>query len=72
MKRKLTKKEKLEQERLDELKLRQLEEELLSLKNPTNADEFDRLLLGCPNNSELWIKYMSYYAQVLGDTEIRY
>lgn len=46
------------------MKLRHAEEELLSLDNPQNADQFDRLLLGSPNDSELWIKYMSFHLQV--------
>lgn len=63
-KKKLAKKEKIEQEKLNELKLRQVEEELLTLDNPRTADQFDRLLLGSPNDSELWIKYMSFHLEV--------
>lgn len=70
-KKKLTKKEKLEQELQNELKLRRTEEELLSLDDPKNADQFDRLLLGSPNDSELWIKYMSFYLQATEFEKVR-
>lgn len=64
-KKKISKQEKKELERQKEQKLREVEEELLNLDNPRSVDQFDRLLLGSPNNSELWIKYMSFHLQVL-------
>lgn len=35
---------------------------------PTSSSDFERLLLGSPNSSYLWIQYMSYYLQ-LSDIE---
>lgn len=29
--------------------------------NPETADDFERLLAGSPNNSELWIRYMAFH-----------
>lgn len=31
---------------------------------PTRPSDFDRLLLGSPSSSYLWIQYMSYYLQI--------
>ena len=30
-------------------------------RGPESAEDFDRLLLGSPNNSMLWIQYMAFY-----------
>lgn len=52
-------------EHLDEIRIREAEDKLLTLdKNPESPDQFDRLLLGSPNDSQLWIKYMSFHLQV--------
>lgn len=59
-----SKKEAKKDQRLAEKKLREKEEELLRLdENPQTSDQFDRLLLGSPNDSKLWIKYMAFHLQ---------
>lgn len=40
----------------------------LATKTPSSPSDFDRLLLGSPNSSFIWIQYMSYYLQ-LSDIE---
>ncbi|KAK7591228.1 hypothetical protein V9T40_002841 [Parthenolecanium corni] len=70
-KKRISKKEKKELERRKEQKLREIEEELLNLDNPRSVDQFDRLLLGSPNNSELWIKYMSFHLQATEFEKVR-
>jgi rRNA biogenesis protein RRP5 len=37
-------------------------------RRPQSSDDFERLLLGSPNSSYLWIRYSSFYIQ-LADTE---
>ena len=67
----VSKKEAKEEQRLAEKRLREKEEELLKLdENPQTSDQFDRLLLGSPNDSKLWIKYMSFHIQVIHFHEI--
>lgn len=39
----------------------------LATKAPTTVSDFERLLLGSPNSSFLWIQYMSFY---LGSSEV--
>ncbi len=31
---------------------------------PESPDDFDRLIIGSPNSSYLWIKYIAYYLKV--------
>ncbi|KAJ3219197.1 hypothetical protein HDU67_002193 [Dinochytrium kinnereticum] len=47
-----------------EEKVRQQEEALLEDSAPDSADAFERLLLGSPNSSFLWIKFMAYFVQI--------
>lgn len=35
----------------------------LNSRAPTSATDFERLLLGSPNSSLLWIQFMSFFAQ---------
>lgn len=37
---------------------------LLDANEPQTSSDFERLLLGQPNSSELWIKYMAFYMQL--------
>ncbi|KAI5736830.1 hypothetical protein M8J76_007611 [Diaphorina citri] len=60
---KLTKAEKLAAAKAEEARIRQAEDELLQNGEPVSPDGFDRMLLGQPNNSELWVKYMAYHLQ---------
>jgi hypothetical protein len=60
----LTKAEKLAAAKAEEARIRQAEDELLQNGEPVSPDGFDRMLLGQPNNSELWVKYMAYHLQV--------
>ncbi|EGC34777.1 hypothetical protein DICPUDRAFT_152947 [Dictyostelium purpureum] len=55
-----TEKEKSKNKQEEEIKER---EDLLADHNvaPESPQDFERLLLGSPNSSYLWIKYMSYY-----------
>ncbi|XP_065212904.1 protein RRP5 homolog [Planococcus citri] len=60
----ISKKEAKKEQLLAEKRLREKEEELLNLdENPQTSDQFDRLLLGSPNDSKLWIKYMAFHLQ---------
>lgn len=64
-KKKLTPKERKEQIRLEEERIHKIEKELAdSSRHPENAEQFDRLLLGNPNSSEFWTKYMSFHLAV--------
>ncbi|KAJ1555710.1 Protein RRP5, partial [Cladochytrium tenue] len=40
------------------------EQELASRRAPESADDFERLLLGSPNSSFLWIKFMAFHLQL--------
>lgn len=61
---KLTHSKKYELEKAEEVRIQETEKELIDMKDdPKSADQFDRLLLGQPNNSKLWIKYMSFHLQ---------
>lgn len=59
------KKDNIPQIRLEEERIYKIENELAdSSRLPENADQFDRLMLGNPNSSELWTKYMSFHLAV--------
>ncbi|XP_067012114.2 protein RRP5 homolog [Anabrus simplex] len=63
-KKKLTPAERRELARLEEKRLREVEQQLMdSERNPQSADDFDRLVLASPNNSMYWIKYMAFHLQ---------
>jgi rRNA biogenesis protein RRP5 len=63
-KKKLTTAEKVDKARQEEEKLREIERQLsASDTKPQSSDQFDRLLLANPNNSELWIAYMAFHLQ---------
>jgi rRNA biogenesis protein RRP5 len=40
------------------------EKSLLAQRAPESPDEFERMLIGSPNNSYLWIKYMAHMVKV--------
>ena len=45
--------------------MREREAALMSGENsPESPDEFDRLIIGSPNSSYLWIKYIAFYLKV--------
>jgi rRNA biogenesis protein RRP5 len=39
------------------------EQAKLGENTPASADDFERLLLGSPSSSYVWIRYMSFYLQ---------
>lgn len=52
--------------RAKEDKIREMENKLTrSSDDPVSVEEFDRLLLGSPSNSLMWIKYIAFYLQTL-------
>lgn len=56
--------EKRELARLEEERVRKIEERLMNAeKNPQSADDFDRLVMSAPNRSQNWIKYMAYHLE---------
>lgn len=60
-------KAKLRSKKEAELRTIEQEDRLASGKweeNPESSMDFDRLLLGNPNSSELWIKYMAFHLQL--------
>ncbi|BES92141.1 Programmed cell death protein [Nesidiocoris tenuis] len=60
---KLSKAEKRLKALEEEKKLKLKERELLEAdENPNSPDHFERLLVGCPDSAEIWIKYMGYHA----------
>lgn len=62
-KKKLSSAERREQERIKEREIRQREEALASNELPNSVDQFDRLVMASPNNSLVWLKYMTYHLQ---------
>lgn len=44
-----------------EASVRAAEQAKLRENAPASADDFERLLLGSPNSSYLWIRYMSFH-----------
>jgi hypothetical protein len=49
----------------DEAKVQAMEQALVDgSAAPASADDFDRLLLGSPNNSYIWVQYAAFYLQV--------
>jgi hypothetical protein len=46
-----------------EASVRAAEQAKLGESAPASADDFERLLLGSPNSSYLWIRYMSFHLQ---------
>ena len=54
----------IEQARLEELKLSLTEEKLMdSDQPPVTADDFDRMVVGSPNSSILWVQYMAFHLE---------
>ncbi|CAH1982414.1 unnamed protein product [Acanthoscelides obtectus] len=67
-KKKLTAAERAELAKKEEERISKIERELAdATKPPESAEHFDRLLVGNPNSSELWTKYMSFH---IASTEI--
>lgn len=61
----MTPAERLQHARQQEEALIQRETELAdSTADPKTPDDFDRILLGQPNSSELWAKYIAYHVAV--------
>lgn len=59
---KKTKRQKRAEKKAEEEYLYQTELALLDKdRGPESAEDFDRLLLGSPNSSMLWIQYMAFY-----------
>ncbi len=44
--------------------MRAAEEAKLENAAPESASDYDKLVLGNPNNSFLWVKYIAFYLQV--------
>lgn len=64
-KKKLTPAEKVELARQEEERISKIEKELADSTKPLeSAEQFDRKLLGNPNSSELWTRYMSFHIAV--------
>ncbi|XP_017783151.1 PREDICTED: rRNA biogenesis protein rrp5 [Nicrophorus vespilloides] len=63
-KKRMTKGQKFKAAREEESRLREIEMDLAdSSKLPQSAEQFDRVLLGCPDNSEMWIRYIAFHMQ---------
>ena len=63
--RRLTKRAKRAAKKAEEEAVRQTEQALAEGGGvPTSADGFDRLLLGSPHNSYIWVQYAAFYLQV--------
>ncbi|XP_043469012.1 protein RRP5 homolog [Leptopilina heterotoma] len=63
-KKKLTAAERREQEREKEREIREREEALAATDHmPKSVDQFDRLVLGSPDSSLIWLQYMAYHLQ---------
>lgn len=61
---KQTKKKKELQKQKAEKELSKLEAALMDpTRQPQTADDFDRLLLGNPDSSILWLQYMAFHLQ---------
>ncbi|KAI9206531.1 uncharacterized protein BJ171DRAFT_422163 [Polychytrium aggregatum] len=62
---KKSRRQKQREKREEEERIAQREMELLDQDMPPeSADDFDRLVVGSPNNSFLWIKYMAFQLQM--------
>ena len=48
-------------EKIDEKVVAAAEKSLMHDSAPENSQDFDRVLIGTPNNSFIWIKYMAFY-----------
>lgn len=56
--------EKLEEAKVNEAKLSQIEEELNNPERaPVTTDDFDRMVLASPNSSILWVQYMAFHLE---------
>ncbi|XP_017888354.1 protein RRP5 homolog [Ceratina calcarata] len=62
-KKKLNAAERREEARQKEREIREREEALASNQLPNSVDQFDRLVLGSPNSSIIWLQYMAYHLQ---------
>ena len=62
-KKKLSAAERREQERQKEREIREREEAIASSQMPNSADQFEKLLLGSPDSSLVWMQYMAYHLQ---------
>lgn len=61
---KRTKKEKELEKQKKEKELCKVEAALMDpSRQPQSADDFDRLVLGSPNSSILWLQYMAFHLQ---------
>lgn len=61
---KQTKKEKELEKQKKEKELCKVEAALMDpSRQPQSADDFDRLVLGSPNSSILWLQYMAFHLQ---------
>ncbi|KAI8835154.1 hypothetical protein BJ741DRAFT_534156 [Chytriomyces cf. hyalinus JEL632] len=48
----------------EEERVAQKEQELLEVKAPDSSEAFERILMGSPNSSFLWIKFMAFHLQM--------
>ena len=56
--------QKLEETRIEEAKLSQIEESLNDPgRTPVTPDDFDRMVLASPNSSILWLQYMAFHLE---------
>lgn len=62
-KKKMSSAERRELERQKEREIREREELLASSAIPQSVDQFDRLVLSSPDNSLVWIQYMTFHLQ---------
>ncbi|KAJ3383334.1 Protein RRP5 [Entophlyctis sp. JEL0112] len=61
---KRSKRAKKREKREEEERIAEQESHLLETKAPDSADSFERLLMGSPNSSFLWIKFMAFHLQM--------
>ncbi|KAI9366055.1 hypothetical protein DFJ73DRAFT_955849 [Zopfochytrium polystomum] len=61
---KLSRRAKKREKREAEERIAQQERSLLTQQTPDSAEAFDRLLMGSPNSSFLWIKFMAFHLQM--------
>ncbi|KAI9331206.1 mitochondrial matrix Mmp37-domain-containing protein [Obelidium mucronatum] len=59
-----SKREKKRAKQEEEDRIAQQEQELLETKAPDSAEAFERILMGSPNSSFLWIKFMAFHLQM--------
>ncbi|KAJ3098421.1 hypothetical protein HDU97_004005 [Phlyctochytrium planicorne] len=59
-----SRKQKKKEKQAAEDKVRLQEEAMLEESAPDSANAFERLLLGSPSSSFLWIKFMAFYVQI--------